>query len=154
LRVVDARRTELGARVAARDIENALEDTVSVFEAVMKTISMKYLIKTGVPNEEAIKRIERIRNSFQNIAAGEETFRSITGLGLFDGIPVNELDALKSTFEKRHPITHNAGVVDRKYLGKVRSGELEGREVRVSAMEVENLIRLSFKVISNVYGRI
>jgi hypothetical protein len=36
---------KLGPRIAGRDIENALEDTVSVFEAVMKIITRKYLQK-------------------------------------------------------------------------------------------------------------
>jgi hypothetical protein len=151
LSVIDKRREELGARVAGRDIENGLEDTVSVFEAVLKIITKKHLAKIGISPEEIIKRLEKIRNSYQNINSAGETFRAQTGFELFHNASQDEVETLKTIFEKRHPITHNLGVVDKKYLERVRTGEVEGHEIRVTAQEVELAIEISRKIISSVY---
>jgi hypothetical protein len=151
LSVIDKRREELGARVAGRDIENGLEDTVSVFEAVLKIITKKRLADVGISPDEIIKRLEKIRNSYQNINSAGKTFCTQTGLELFDGVSKDEVETLKTIFEKRHPITHNLGVVDKKYLERVRTGETEGREIRVTAQEVERAIQISRRIISSTY---
>ncbi|MBC7264032.1 MAG: hypothetical protein H5T64_06690 [Chloroflexi bacterium] len=155
LATVDARRLELGARVAARDIENALEDVVSIFEAVLKAITRRHLLRSGMAPEEVDRVVERnIRNSYQNIAAAAETFRNHVGLELFEGISERDLNDLGLAFEKRHPITHNLGVIDRKYLERVRSGEMEGREIRLSAAEVLRAVDISFEIIRRAYERV
>lgn len=151
LSVIDKRREELGARVAGRDIENGLEDTVSVFEAVLKIITKKLLAEMGITPEMIISRLEKIRNSYQNINSAAKTFLTQTGFELFDSISQDEVETLKSIFEKRHPITHNVGIVDKKYLERVRTGETEGREIRVTAQEVELAIQISRKIISSAY---
>ena len=43
-------------------------------------------------------------------------------------------------FEKRHPVTHNLGVVDKKYLERTQQNEREGREVHISADEVGRVL--------------
>lgn len=63
-------------------------------------------------------------------------------------------NVLKLIFEKRNPITHNLGIVDRKYLEKVASGELEGRDVRVSVEEVSQAIELCLKVLNDFYPKV
>ena len=151
LSVIDKRREELGARVAGRDIENGLEDTVSVFEAVLKIITKKLLADMGIAPDIIISRLEKIRNSYQNINSAAKTFLTQTGFELFDSVSQEEVETLKSIFEKRHPITHNVGIVDKKYLERVRTGETEGREIRVTAQEVELAIQISRKIISSAY---
>lgn len=154
LGAVDARRMELGPRVAARDVENALEDIVSVFETVLKTITRRHLSKTGVPPGEADKSIGKIRNGYQNIAKAINIFYAHTGLELFKDVSDEDVQSLELTFEKRHPITHNLGIIDRKYLERVRTGEVVGREVRVSEAEVEQALIISLNVIRGAYKRI
>jgi hypothetical protein len=61
---------------------------------------------------------------------------------------------MRRTFEKRHPITHNLGIVDRKYLARVESGELHGREIRVSVTEVEAAIEATSTVLTTLYRRL
>ena len=151
LRVLDKRREELGARVAGRDIENGLEDVVSVFEAVLKIITKKHLANNGMSHDEISKRLEKIRNSYQNINSAGETFHAQTGLDLFHSTSQDEVETLRTIFEKRHPLTHNLGVVDKKYLERVRTGVTEGREIRVTAQEVEIAIGISRKIISSIY---
>jgi hypothetical protein len=62
-----------------------------------------------------------------------------------------EKDFLRVTFEKRYPITHNLGLVDRKYLRKVRPTELQGRDVRVTAADVSRAIESTTRMLGNVY---
>lgn len=59
---------------------------------------------------------------------------------------------LSSAFDKRRPITHNLGIIDRKYLERVRSAEDEGKEVLVSVDEVEAAIAVSLKVFGWVHS--
>jgi hypothetical protein len=155
LAAVEERRSTLGPRVAARDIENALEDTVSVFEAVSKLLVRRHLVATGRAIDEVDKLLERtIRSQFQNPELASRLWRDHLGLSLFDEVTPNVVATLSRTFVKRHPITHNLGVVDRKYLERVESGELHGREVRVSVAEVEAAIESTATVLTTVYRRL
>jgi hypothetical protein len=146
---VEERTAALGPRVGARDVENALEDTVSIFESVLKFITKRHLRKQG-QSPEAIEEMfqKRVRNVYQGVRRGAALFEELVGFPLFDGADDAEVARLEATFEKRHPITHNLGVLDRKYLDKVRSGELEGREVRVTVPEVEAAMALALKTIT------
>jgi len=152
LSVVDKRREELGARVAGRDIENAIEDMVSIFEAVMKIITSRHLINQGTSADETADILEKqIRNQYQNIKSAQVVFKKFVGIDLFEGLPDMSLEALTLIFEKRHPITHNLGVIDRKYLARVRSGELQGREIKVSSQEMFDMIEIARSIVSSAY---
>jgi hypothetical protein len=139
------RKEELGARVAQKDIENALEDTVSVFEAALRTQVRRSLTERGISKED-IENIfkNNIKNYFQNITLAPKITEKIIGRRVFEGTDKKDIELLNEIFLKRHPITHNLGIVDRKYLEKVRSGELEGRDVRVTEEEVEQAIKIAF----------
>ena len=153
---VETRGETLGRRVAARDIENALEDTVSVYEAVLKFITSKYLREQHAKSEDELNDIgnKKIRNSFQSVRRGADLFRELTGSDLFEGYSESEIDELEKVFEKRHPIAHNLSIVDRKYLAKAKAGEFEGREVRVTKDEVESAVVLVSRVLNSAYARV
>lgn len=146
------RKEELGARVAQKDIENALEDTVSVFEAALRNQVRRSLAEKGTPKEE-IENIfkNKIKNFFQNITLAPKITEKIVGKCVFEETDEKDVELLNEIFLKRHPITHNLGIVDRKYLEKVRSGELEGRDVRVTEEEVEQAIKIAFDSIANFH---
>lgn len=151
---VDNRRERLGARVATRDIENALEDTVSIFEAVLRATTRRHLRATFSSEETEDILKKRIGNKYQSISLAGDVAQQEFGIPLFTVFSSDEYDVLKLIFEKRHPITHNLGIVDRKYLEKVASGELEGRDVRVSVEEVSQAIELSLKVLNDFYPKV
>lgn len=152
---VERRRGVLGARVAARDIENCLEDVVSIFEAVGKALLARHLRERGTGKEEVEELIrKKVGNAFQSIKRAQEVTKEHAGLELLDGIDAPIADALRVTFEKRHPITHNLGVVDRKYLEKAMSAGREGRDVRVSVEEVVEAIKGTMVVLSGLHARL
>ncbi len=64
-----------------------------------------------------------------------------------------EIESLAEIFEKRHPITHNLGVVDKKYISKARSIEKEVKEVLVSTEDIHYLIDFSLKTFSSLHKR-
>lgn len=149
---IDSRKERLGARIAIKDTENALEDVVSTFEAVLRVITKLHLRKSGKTEQETDQIVStQVGNKFQNIEIGATIFQDLTTIPLLKSLTDDEIDFLKLTFEKRHPITHNLGIIDRKYLQKVRSGELKGREVRVRPSEILTSIELCLKSINNVY---
>ena len=155
LGAVEDRRQTLGPRVAARDIENVLEDVVSVFEAVLKFIVRRHRATSGTPRPEIDAFLERvIRSQFQNPQLAASLLRDHISVDLFAGVASDVVDAMVQTFAKRHPITHNLAIVDRKYLERMQTGELHGRDVRVSVSEVEAAIDTVSSVLVNVYRRV
>ena len=151
-----ARRGELfGPRIAARDLENCLEDAVSIFEAVMKAFLIRHLKDRG-ETEEAIQALleERIRNGFQNIERAATIVQNRMGVDLFEGIPSETVQRTKTTFEKRHPITHNLGVMDRKYLADARQDAQEGRDVRVTGEEIMQSLDVCLSALTNLHARL
>lgn len=151
---VKRRREELGARVAARDVENALEDIVSIFEAVLRALTRRKKLEEGVSEPEVAMLLKKIGNGFQNVERSTKLTQELFNLDLLNGIDTADSEFLKVVFEKRHPITHNLGIIDRKYLDRVRSGELEGRDVPVSPEEVERAIEVGYQVIKNIHTQL
>jgi hypothetical protein len=154
LAATENRRAELGARVAARDIENALEDTVSIFEAVMKIVARRLAAKQGMKADGIEALMKEIGNAFQNLDRSVKEFQKHFQIQPFAGIEAGEILEARAVLEKRHPITHNLGIIDRKYLERVRSGELEGREVRITPREVEQAIEFCRKVLWRLYSEV
>lgn len=151
---VDRRREQFGSRVAAKDIENCLEDTVSIYEAVLRAMVIRFLKKQGVAEEGILAKMKKIGNAFQSIRRSEEIFRTELSIALYEEIDLQDVVRLSNIFEKRHPIAHNLGVVDRKYLEKMRAAESEGKEIRVSVDEIQFAISVSSKIIASLHKRV
>lgn len=134
---VGRRQDQLGKRVAAKDLENCLEDAVSIYEAATRAIVRRTMIIRGDSSELIEKSFKKLGNAFQNIDRTQKELNA-----LFGKSPLNEevSEKLKSAFEKRHPITHNLGVIDRKYMEQVRDLEQEGREVRLTRDEITEVL--------------
>lgn len=150
---IDRRRGSFGARVAAKDLENCLEDMVSIFEAVLKALAGRFLRQSGKPENEVEVFFRKIGNSFQSIERSGNVLQTELGLQLSEDETKKEVEELSQIFEKRHAITHNLGVVDKKYLEKVRTEEKEGREVLVSMQEISRAIELSSKIFHSLHSR-
>lgn len=148
---VDRRRELLSQRVAAKDLENCLEDAVSIFEAGMKALTRRHLYAAGATADDAEARLKKIGNAFQNVTRTQEILAEVLDIPSLEGVA---WELLNAAFEKRHPITHNLGVVDRKYLERAQSGELHGREIRISPLEIEALLDHVLGVLAAVHSRL
>jgi hypothetical protein len=75
----------------------------------------------------------------------------VLGIDALTEVSWNELNI---AFEKQHPITHNLGVVDRKYLERAQSGDHHGREVGITEAEVGSLLDQVLVALSTVHQRL
>jgi len=150
---VDRRHETLGRRVSARDLENCLEDTVSIFEVTLRTMARQYQIRRGDSAIEIEKFFKKTGNAFQNIQRSKKILSEHFEIDLLQGLSAADAEYLARAFEKRHPITHNLGVVDKKYIERVRAAEKEGREILISAGEISRAIELSFRIFESLHTR-
>lgn len=83
------------------------------FEAVLKIVTRRDLVAQGKTAGEADEIVRKsVRTQYQSVASAAVAFRDLTGRELFACLEQQERDRLAAVFEKRHPITHNLGVVD------------------------------------------
>jgi len=147
---VSGRRERLGRRVAVRDIENALEDLVSLFEGVLKFVTRRSIEKAS-GKEAADDALKGIRNGFQNPNRAAELVLDLFDIELFAGADEADWKAFAQTLGKRHPITHNLGVADPPYMARSVSRVREGRDVAVSVDEVDAACLIAERVFSQLY---
>jgi len=150
---IERRRESFGHRVAAKDIENCIEDTVSIFEAVLRAEVRRHLLESKKSTEEIEQFFKKIRNAFQNPRRAEEIFTKEFDVPLLSSLSETEADLLIRIFEKRHPIAHNLGVVDKKYIERARTDEMEGKEILVESDEIESAIGLSIRIFQDIHSR-
>jgi hypothetical protein len=143
---IERRQEILGNRVALKDLENCLEDIVSIFEAVMRQIARQRLQQISETVEGIEAKMRQFGNAFQSVKRTKEAFEGAFGVDPFCQCSDDEKNRLEATFEKRHPIVHNLGIVDWKYLSRVQSAETEGREVIVNELELLDAIQVSIGI--------
>lgn len=150
---IGRRRENLGVRIAAKDMENCLEDTVSIFEAVLRAEARRCRVAQNIAAEEIEHFFKKIGNAFQSVRRAEDIFAKEFNVSLLNALSENDISKLVSTLEKRHPITHNLGVVDKKYIERARTAEREGREILLDADEIESAIEFSMKIFIAVHAQ-
>ncbi|MCA9320063.1 MAG: hypothetical protein KDB53_04985 [Planctomycetes bacterium] len=151
-RIVSSIGDDRDRRLKAKILENALEDVVSAFEGSLKYLVRRVLRDRGRTPEEVERTFAKdVRNSFQNAATGDRVFKSVLGVPLFCRSRLAEQERLQELFEKRHPITHNLGVVDRKYVTKTGRAGREGRDLIVSMAEIDEAISIAASVIASAH---
>lgn len=148
LKDVGRREQDLGKRVAAKDLENCLEDAVSIFEASVKALVRRALTERGDDPTSIDSQMKKIGNSFQSTERSKEQLLKLFG---YSPSQPDLWERLSRCFEKRHPVTHNLGVVDKKYLERAQQAEREGREVRISENEVAALLEDIYSAISDIH---
>ncbi len=150
---VAAREERLGGRVAARDTDNALEDTVSIFEGVLRLLTRRALL-TRLPPAEFDAALKKIGNGFQNLARAEQLVRDHLHVGLFDSVEGAAVERVGVLFESRHLITHNLGVIDSRFVEKAQPFAAVGREVLVRPADVEQALQFVESVVTSLHERL
>ena len=109
------------------------------------------LFEETAGTNEAEEKIRSVRNGFQNLQKAEVLARDLLGIELFEGLKESQRATLAAAFQKRHPITHNLGVVDLKYLENVEAGDRPGRDVSLEADEVREVLAICRGVLAHAY---
>lgn len=137
--------------LAARLIENALEDCVSAFDGLGREICRVHANASTNPD-----KVDTI--SFQNLDGAKQNVAALFRLDLAAGLTEDEWKAAVRGFQKRHLLSHKMGVVDAEYIRK--SGDaraVAGRKVSINADEVRTLVQIVGKLgqyLSDAVGRI
>lgn len=137
-----------GSEAAYHLLGNCLEDCVSLFEGFLKVI-YSYGLKQTVSEDERQKKLKSLKNAFQNVSRAESTFQTDLNWKLFDSISQSELDFLGFQFAKRHTITHNLSLVDKKFRDIAQSFQDEGQEVEIRSHDVEQLLKVIEKILAH-----
>lgn len=139
---------ERGEEAGKQMIGNALEDVVSLFETFLKHI-YHYEIKKKLPKEEAESKIKKIRNTFQRIEGAERLFTNDLGINLYSHINPQDKRFLEEQFLKRHVLTHNLGLIDKKYQEKAKTYERQGAELEIKQEDVHKALQIVMDILNN-----
>lgn len=138
---------ERGQEVGQQMVGNALEDVVGLFEAFLKHI-YQYEIKRRFTKEEAEAKITKIRVNFQRLDGAEVLFFKDLGFTLFAECNQEDRIFLQEQFLKRHVLTHNLGLVDKKYIEKARTYEKQGTELDIKPIDVSRALKIVVGIVT------
>jgi len=137
---------ERDAEVAAKLIENALEDCVSAFDGFGRELCRVYAAKSA----DACKA-EKV--SFQNLEGATRNVRDLFGVDLHASLTAQEWKAAVIGFQKRHLFAHRMGVVDEEYVQRTGdTSAVVGHKTRIAADEVRDLVRVLGKLAGFLSG--
>jgi hypothetical protein len=139
IRVLAAEAARIGQEhgSAAHDsmLGDAYENAVSLFEGFLKLI-YGYGIRKKFTPPETEQLENKVRTTFQRLDGAEELLRRDLTIELFRDVSQQDRRRLAAVFNRRHAITHNLGLVDKKYRDQLRAREKPGQEVSLNASEV------------------
>jgi hypothetical protein len=126
--------------LSAQLIADALENGVSAFDAFGREVFRVHAGKASNPAKAEVV-------SFQNLAGAQKNVQALFGVDLASGLTANEWDALCRSFQKRHLLAHNMGIVDEEYLKKTSDPQARmGRKVPILSGEVSVMLGLTRKL--------
>lgn len=140
---------ERGLEVGRQVIGNALEDVISLFESFLKYI-YQYEIRKRYSHEEAEQKISKIRVNFQRLGGAEECFLNDFAFDIFKECSTDNKPFLQEQFLKRHVITHNFGLIDKKYLVQAQSYQKPGAELDIEISDVLRALEIVKRIIESV----
>lgn len=144
---------EHGEKVKAAMLGNALEDVVGLFEGFLK-YGYQYAVRMRQTNDDAVKMVKKIKTNFQRLSGAEEFFRRDFSIECFHAISSKDWEALEQAFAKRHVLTHNLGLVDRKYRDTAARWDRISAELTIDSNEVLGALELVNKVVSHTLSEV
>jgi hypothetical protein len=138
---------ERGQEVRDQMIGNALEDVVTLFETFLKHI-YQYETRRQLPKEEAEAKIKKIGATFQRLEGAEKLFSEDLGFDLFPGCEQKDKAFLQDQFLKRHVLTHNLGLVDKKYIEKAKAYQKQGAELDIKPTDVSRALEIAVNIVA------
>ncbi len=128
--------------VRAEFIKDALQGTVSAFDALGKALRKKHTEIPADPN-----------NLFQNLLKLDKVLATLTGKNISQYLTPADSDFLFLTFQVRHVYEHNAGVVDSDFVKKQPAYvHLLGRKYPLKKDDVSVFIALMRQLGNAIYS--
>ena len=115
-------------------IENSLEDLVSSFDGFARRLTDKSKEKASKPDKVSYL-------SFQNLKKARKDVKQLFGFDLSTPLNQERWYSANDSFQKRHLLTHNLGLVDEVYIEKSKNKTATiGQRVVIEQAEVQDLI--------------
>lgn len=116
--------------LAAKLVENALEDCVSAFDGWGRGTVAAFAAKAADPDAAA-------RVSFQNVTKAQAKVLRLFSFDLAAAGGTAEFAAVNKLLQKRHLVAHRMGVVDQEYIDSTGDrSTVVGRKVGISSAEI------------------
>ena len=144
---------ERGLEVGQQMIGNALEDVVGLFEAFLKHV-YQYEVKHKFAKEEAEAKIKKVGTTFQRLEGAETLLSKDLAFELFAECNEKDKSFLQDQFLKRHVLTHNLGLIDKKYIQKAQAYEKQGAELHIKPEDVSKALEIAVGIVTNVIERL
>lgn len=130
----------LDATLSEKLIENALEDCISTFDGFGREICRLNAVKAT--NSTKAEKI-----SFQNLEGAKQNIKDVFNVDIGVGVTIDEWKTAILSFQKRHLLSHKAGVVDDEYIRKTGDTKQKvGRKVTIYPEEIQEIIRIVRKL--------
>jgi len=115
-------------------IENSLEDLVSTFDGFARRLTDKAKDKASKPDKVGYL-------SFQNLKKARKDVKQLFGFDLSTPLEQERWYQANDSFQKRHLLTHNLGLVDEAYIEKSKNKTaVVGERIVIEQTEVNDLI--------------
>lgn len=124
-------------------VETSYLKIVTCFETFHRRLNELAFAEAGSP----VVKLSR-PNLFQNVQDAGDWFRQHHNLDLFKRLSSREVCSLDLVFNKRHVITHNGGIADRRYIQRTRGNpETIGEPITLSKQEILQAIGLVRRIV-------
>ena len=131
-------------------IEDALKDSIGIFETYCKNSYVKYKI-IQQPLLDKNKLLHDIGNSFQNIQKTKSIFKKEFAIDIETFITSEGLKKVIKVFAKRHVLTHSSGIIDLRYIQQTGEDmKWLDRRVTVNCREVNELLEQIVSLITQL----
>lgn len=138
---IDSLMKDIGIKL----VENACEDTVTVFESFFKKAYKINKHKVADPS------LALQGNPFQSLDRTKDIFFVQFGLDIFSGLAADDIDKLYLLFNKRHVLIHNLGVIDQKFLTNTGFRQnILNHKVDITKDEVISSVATLFKISDTI----
>jgi hypothetical protein len=122
--------------IAAKLIENALEDCVSAFDGFGRELASVHEALASKP--KALARL-----SFQDLDGARQKVMDAFSLDMSTLLAPADWDVARIAFQKRHVVAHRMGVVDSEYVRKTGDPRARlGQKVSLDPDEIERLAEI------------
>jgi hypothetical protein len=129
-------------------IEAAYSKAVSCFESFLRQQNAFLCELAGIPS----KKLSR-PNLFQNIQDSEAWFCQNHGVSILGAFPSGRDRVLTLTFDKRHVLIHNGGVMDRRYVEKTGSDLQIGQPIELDKQEITEALTTISSMVQTFRAR-
>ena len=115
---------------------------VTAFETYCKSVYIDQ-VKKKDPNIDVSHLQTKVKNAFQNLKRGNKLYNRELGINFLQHLTQEELAFTLKSFQKRHVLVHNSGIMDARYVKLTgEDSNLIGKRLAINKEEVIRLTNL------------